>query len=133
MTNPIDGKRVLLVEDENLVLMMMEDLVADFGASEILTASSLPAGLKAAEQPIDFALLDVNLAGARSYPIAERLRDRGVAFAFVTGYGMQIHEGCWAGWPTADKPVNTERLFEVVNAALAKSPGTHEGAAAAAS
>lgn len=131
MTNPIDGKRVLLVEDENLVLMMMEDLVADFGAAEILTASSLPAGLKAAEAPIDFALLDVNLAGARSYPIAERLRDRGVAFAFVTGYGTGIHEGCWTGWPTADKPVNTQRLFEVVAAALAKSPPVEAAGVAA--
>lgn len=79
--------RALLVEDEPLVALMIEDMLADLGIDVTLSASTLADALAAAEAEFDFALLDINLRGERSFPAAEALRRRGKPFMFVTGYG----------------------------------------------
>lgn len=84
----LQGRKVLLVEDESVVAMLAEDILADLGA-DVVVAMRLPDGLRQAEQG-DFALaiLDVNLGdGHRSDTIADVLDLRGVPFLFVTGYG----------------------------------------------
>ncbi len=83
-----DGRlRALLVEDEPLVALMIEDMLADLGIDVALSASTLADALAATEADFDFALLDINLKGERSFPAAEALRRRGKPFMFVTGYG----------------------------------------------
>ena len=83
-----DGRlRALLVEDEPLVALMIEDMLADLGIDVALSASTLADALAATEADFDFALLDINLKGERSFPAAEALRRRGKPFTFVTGYG----------------------------------------------
>ena len=84
------GKRILVVEDEMLVLMDTEDMLAELGCATVVTAATVADGLaRVAAEMFDAALLDLNLDGDRSYAIADALTARGVPFAFATGYGVQ--------------------------------------------
>jgi CheY-like chemotaxis protein len=82
------SKRVLLVEDEGIVAMVVEDYLLDLGYEVVAVAARLESGMRLAQDAaIDVAILDVNLAGKLSYPIAELLYERGIPFLFATGYG----------------------------------------------
>lgn len=85
--------RVLLVEDEPLIALMIEDMLADLGLEVARAAATLAQAMRAAEEAdVDLALLDINLKGEQSFPAAEILRRRGIPFLFVTGYGaLGIH------------------------------------------
>jgi len=86
--NLLSGKRVLVVEDEMLVLMAIEDMLADLGCTSISVAGNLDKALALIEvERFDIATLDINLNGQRSYTVAEALSNAGVPFAFSTGYG----------------------------------------------
>jgi CheY-like chemotaxis protein len=88
------GKRILVVEDEALVAMMLEDMLADLGCEVVGPAMRLDEGLELARlNGLDAAVLDINLGGERSYPIADLLDARGVPLAFVTGYGHSGRPG----------------------------------------
>src|SRR5438067_13075707 len=88
------GKRILVVEDEALVAMMLEDMLAELGCEVVGPAMRLEEGLELARlNGLDAAVLDINLAGERSYPIADLLEERGVPHAFVTGYGHSGRPG----------------------------------------
>jgi CheY-like chemotaxis protein len=103
--------RVLLVEDEGLVAMMLEDLIADLGcevAGSLATVASALAWIEAGGAA-DIALLDVNLSGEPVYPVAEALQARGVPFAFATGYG-EGHDPRFKDTPLLGKPIRQERL-----------------------
>ena len=83
------SRRVLVVEDEPLIAMLIEDLVADLGFQVQHMASTVDAALAAvAQDNIDLALLDVNLGGTPSFPVAEKLIERRIPFVFTTGYGQ---------------------------------------------
>jgi len=82
------GKRILIVEDEPIVAMCLEDMLADFGCQVIGPAARLEEGLSLAEhEQIDGAILDVNLGATRSYEIADQLGHRAIPILFATGYG----------------------------------------------
>lgn len=85
--------RVLLVEDEPLIALMIEDMLVELGLEVARAAATLAQALRAAEEAdVDLALLDINLKGEQSFPAAEILRRRGIPFLFVTGYGaLGIH------------------------------------------
>jgi len=107
--------RVLLVEDEGLVAVMIEDLLADLGCEVPCSASSVGEAmqwLKAGGEP-DAALLDVNLDGEPVFPVAEILAARGVPFAFTTGYA-QSHDPRFSQAPFLGKPIRLDRLAEVL-------------------
>lgn len=100
----LEGLRVLVVEDEPVVAMYLEDLLEALGCATIGPASRLADGLALAEEGgFDVAILDINLGGERSTPIARMLRDRGVPFAFASGYGAPP-EGFGEGVPMIEKP-----------------------------
>lgn len=108
---PLQDKRVLLVEDESIVLMFIEDLLIELGAVEVVTAMRLAeAKLVAGAAEVDVAVLDVNLAGEPSYPVAEILRGRGVPFLFASGYGPMGHSDGWRATPTVAKPIEVDKL-----------------------
>lgn len=86
MTGPLVGRCVLVVEDEMLVLMNVEMMLEDLGCSAIYAAANVAQAVALlAEHSFDAALLDVNLGGEKSYPIADILIQRGIPFAFSTG------------------------------------------------
>ncbi|KQW70680.1 hypothetical protein ASE17_17550 [Phenylobacterium sp. Root77] len=113
------GPRVVLVEDEPLVAMMMEDLLADLGCEVAASFGSLApamAWLDRQDPLPDGAVLDVNLGGGETvFPLAEALRARGVPFVFATGYGVLPSDG-YPDTPLIRKPVDQDQLLPVVRA-----------------
>lgn len=111
--------RVLVVEDESAVLMLIEDMLMDLGYSEIETAMGVPEALPLAEAAeLTFAILDVNLGEQRSFPIADRLRRRGVPFLFATGYGSRGMEGEYIGSVVLKKPFRRDELAAAIDQTL---------------
>ncbi|MEO3433264.1 response regulator [Inquilinus sp. CAU 1745] len=82
--------RVLIVEDEFLVAMHLEALLGEMGYQVIGPATRIGEAIGLArEKDIDFAVLDINLAGTKTFPVADILRQRGVPFMFASGYGSE--------------------------------------------
>ena len=79
--------RVLVVEDESLIAMLVEDGLETLGYEVVGPVGTVDAALRMVEQtPFDLALLDINLGGKQSFPIAEALESRGIPYVFLTGY-----------------------------------------------
>ena len=84
----LNGLKVLVVEDEMLVSMLVEDMLSDLGCTVVGPAAELEEAMTLAQSAdIDLALLDVNLGGKPIFPVADALKARGVPFAFASGYG----------------------------------------------
>ncbi len=82
------AKRILVVEDEAIVAMMIEDMLLELGAVPVGPAASLKAALELAEGGVfDAAILDVNLSGEHTSDVAALLRARAIPYVFATGYG----------------------------------------------
>ncbi len=97
--------RVFIVEDEALVAFMLEDMLVSLDHEIAASESRLDKGLAfARDGSVDFAVLDVNLNGESSLPIAEILQSRGIPFLFATGYGVAGLEGLFADAPVIPKP-----------------------------
>ena len=81
------GLRILVVEDESVVAFMLRELLTDRGVQVIGPAATVAAALELAESAeLDAALLDVNLNGERSLPVAQALNRRGIPYVLATGY-----------------------------------------------
>lgn len=81
--------RVLVVEDESLVAMVLEDCLEALGYEVAASVANVDAALEVVRAGgVDLAVLDVNLAGSASYPVAEALDAQGVPYIFITGYGQ---------------------------------------------
>jgi CheY-like chemotaxis protein len=97
--------RVFIVEDEFHVLLLLEDMLTDLGCEVVATASTLSSALEKAQScEADAAILDVNLAGAKVYPVAECLRARGLPIIFSTGYGLAGIDPSWRSYTVVEKP-----------------------------
>ena len=120
MTNALQGRRVLVIEDESLVAMLLETILDDMGCSVIGPESNIDDGLRSAmgEASLDAALLDVNVAGQEVFPIAEALKARGVPFVFSTGYGESGLPEHWRGNPTIQKPFTEAAIRDALMKAL---------------
>ncbi|MFN2644452.1 MAG: ATP-binding protein [Burkholderiales bacterium] len=115
---PLVGLRVLVVEDESLIAMLVEDLLTQLGCTLAGTMSSLDKALQAAgRRDIDVALLDVDLGGEPVYPVADALQARGIPFVFMSGYGG-LHER-WRDTPIVQKPFDLAALKQGIELALA--------------
>jgi CheY-like chemotaxis protein len=112
------GRRILVLEDEGLVAMHMEDLLCDLGCEVVGPISTVDDAIATlGGETIDAALLDVNLGdGTTSYPVAARLRQTGVPFAFVTGYGAKGLDEQFRTVPVLSKPVDEAKLYDMLNA-----------------
>lgn len=120
MTQPLSGRRVLIVEDESLVAMLLETILEDMGCTPVGPASTVAEGLSmvAADAPLDAALLDVNVAGSQVFPVAQALKDRGVPFVFSTGYGEGGLPDAWRGQSTIQKPFTEAAIRDALMAAM---------------
>jgi CheY-like chemotaxis protein len=115
-----DGRkrRVLVIEDEMLVAMLVEDILDELGLEVAGVCGHLDEALKlAASETVDFVILDVNLDGKRSFPVADILRARNIPFVFATGYGPKALEAEYAGAATISKPF----MFGDIKLALEKA------------
>jgi CheY-like chemotaxis protein len=124
MFEALNGRRLLVVEDEALVAMMVEEMLSDMGCCVVAVAGTLERGLTLANDRdllLDGAVLDVNLGGKKVYPIAEALAARGVPFIFATGYGLAGIIPQFAGAPVVAKPYDPG-LLERTLAAVLGSP-----------
>jgi CheY-like chemotaxis protein len=115
------AKRVLVVEDELMIRMLLEGMLEDLGHAIAGQAGTLDEALALAKQAeFDVALLDVNLNGEPITPVVEILIERGLPFVFASGYGRRGVPEAYPGIPTLQKPFEIEALGEALNAAAAQ-------------
>ncbi|MDB5436809.1 MAG: response regulator [Phenylobacterium sp.] len=120
-TANLGGLRVLVVEDEMMVSMLIEDMLTDLGCTVVGPASRLDEALDLAKAAdIDCAVLDVNLGGQPIFPLADLLRERGLPFAFATGYGDAGLRDVDHGAPVLQKPFREGDLARVLGELRAK-------------
>jgi CheY-like chemotaxis protein len=119
MIDSLKDIRVLIVEDEAMVMMLIEDILDELGCKVAGVASELGEALtKSEEADFDIAILDVNLNGARSFRVAEKLAELRVPFVFSTGYGFAGVPAAFHGVPILVKPFRDHDLREALATAL---------------
>ena len=118
--DPLRGTRVLIVEDESIIAMTAEDMLEEVGCTTVAVAANVAEALaRAADTIFDIALLDLNLGGEDSLPVARMLRDSGRPFIFATGYeGLPADSG-FADAPVIAKPYRLDQLATAITDALA--------------
>jgi CheY-like chemotaxis protein len=115
----LSGLRLLLVEDESHVAMLVEDMLADMGCDVVSSAARVSEALKLIETTdIDAAVLDVNVAGEKVFPVAEKLRDRKIPFVFATGYGAEGVREDFRTHPVIAKPFPQSQLRKALTKAV---------------
>jgi len=115
----LSGHRVLVVEDESLVAMMIEDTLVDAGAEVVGTAATIDEAIamievSMADGGLTSAVLDLNLNGKSALPVADRLMSLNVPFVIATGYGADCDIGRQTYVPLLQKPFSLERLTSAV-------------------
>jgi len=112
MTAKLDGVRVLVVEDEYLVAILIEEILEKAGCVVMGPIPRLREALEAVNHDdCDAAVLDVNLAGERINLVADALSERNVPFLFVTGYGANALPSEYAEKPHVCKPFRMAELI----------------------
>jgi DNA-binding response OmpR family regulator len=125
MTGVLEGVRVLVVEDEYFVAILIEEILESAGCTVRGPIPRLPEALDAVDhQDYDAAVLDVNLAGERINPVADALSERHVPFLFVTGYGANALPSEYAERPCVQKPFRMGELLSALSNML-KPPMTY--------
>lgn len=115
----LEGLRILVVEDEGAVALMIQDMLEDLGCEvEALVGRVADACRLAATTAADLALLDVNLGGQRVFPVADILRDRKIPFVFSTGYGESGLPPEFSGSPLLGKPFSAADLRKAIALAV---------------
>lgn len=105
------GRRILVVEDEMMVAMLLEDMLTDLGCKIVGPAGRIEDALcMARDERIDAAVLDVNLNGRETFPVADILRRRGIPFLFATGYGAGGLVERMRDAPALQKPFHDREL-----------------------
>lgn len=112
----LEGRAVLVLEDEPIIAFALEDILLDEGARPQFCGSLEAARAALDSSEPELAILDVNIHGEKSYPIAEMLVKRGIPFIFASGYGRALHPPEFAEVPTVSKPYRVQELQEAVAA-----------------
>lgn len=122
--SPLAGRRILVVEDESYVALLLEDMLSEIGCEVVAMAATVEEGVALARTlTVDAAVLDVNVAGREVFPVAESLRERRIPLVFSTGYGAAAIPAHWTGAPTLAKPYATSLLEEALRRILGYGPG----------
>lgn len=123
----LSGRRILVVEDEMLVLISIEDMLADLGCESVTAAATVDQAVALIDaQVFDAAVLDMNLNGNKSFPVADKLAAFGVPFFFSTGYTAQDMRDGYRDRPLVKKPIRYEELVEVFTRLLVRPSGAVE-------
>ena len=117
------GLQVLVVEDEPLIRMLIEDMLIEIGCKNIKAVASIDNALIfLAENRPDFVILDVDLNGTRSYPVAALLRSCKIPFLFMSGYNATILDAAYADVKILQKPFRIGDLDSAIEATLGLGP-----------
>jgi CheY-like chemotaxis protein len=112
-------KRILVVEDELMIRMLLEDMLGELGYTVAAEAGRIDEALQAAKTAdFDLAILDVNLEGEPVLPVADVLAARGRPFVFATGYGERGLPEAYRDRPTLKKPFQMDGLKQLLQSAL---------------
>ena len=115
----IQGTQVFLVEDESLIAMLLEDILEDVGCTVTGSAATLKDALeKSATVEAAVAILDINLGGEPIFPVATRLRERGIPIIFASGYGASALPEEWRHCTTLPKPFTGTQVEDALARAL---------------
>jgi CheY-like chemotaxis protein len=115
----LSGQRILVVEDETLILMMIEVMLSDLGCESITSAATINTALALIDaQAFDAAMLDINLNGNISHSVAEALIARGVPFVYCTGNNRHKLSDVYQDRPVLKKPFKYEELVEALKRLL---------------
>ncbi|CAN5159688.1 response regulator [soil metagenome] len=122
MKLPLSNRRILIVEDESLVAMLLETILEDMGCTTVGPISNIEDALAllASDEAdtLDGALLDVNVAGREVFPVADLLKAKGVPFVFSTGYGQGGLPDQWRTHATIQKPFTEAAVQQALMTAL---------------
>ncbi len=106
-----------------MVSMLVEDMLLDLGVEVVGPVARMEEALGLARDgEIEAALLDININGQFTYPVADILRARGIPVVFATGYGSSALPERFRGTPTLHKPFDRHSFAQAIEAALAESP-----------
>ena len=127
----LDGRRILVVEDEYFLADDLARTLGRQGVEVVGPVGTLDAAVRLAEdETIDCAILDINLRGEMAFPVADRLDAAGIPFVFATGYSRAVIPDRFSAVPHLEKPLETERVAELLSQAMAAAAGGGGSAAA---
>jgi CheY-like chemotaxis protein len=116
---PLSGRRILVVEDEMIAAWVLEEILADLGCKVVGPAARVKEALAMIEtEAIDAVLLDINLNGEKSYPVADALAALGVPFFFSTGYNQDSIPNGYRHFPMLQKPYAATKLAAILTQLL---------------
>jgi CheY-like chemotaxis protein len=122
------GLRILVVEDEMIVSLLIEEMLIDYRCDIVGPYDSVPEAMEAAmTEAIDAALLDVNIGGSKVYPVANALAARRIPFLFLSGYGQSAIPHDHPEWRVCSKPFREVELIEMLSEQLARAPAPDGG------
>jgi CheY-like chemotaxis protein len=113
----LDGWRILVVEDNYLIAQDLTELLEDLGATVIGPVGWPDQALALVEEnraTLNCAVLDVDLHGKKSYPIADALTGLGIRVVFTTGYDSDGFDEHYAGYPRCEKPVQAQTILGAI-------------------
>ena len=114
-TSGLDGVKVLVVEDETIVAMLLEQMLEELDCEVVGVAGQVGAAIELARTTdADVAILDMNLAGQKVDPVAETLAARNVPFLFASGYGEDGLSPAFRDRPVLPKPFRLDQLKDAL-------------------
>jgi CheY-like chemotaxis protein len=118
------GRRILVVEDEPMIRMLLDGMLSDLGYTMAAEAGAIDEAMALAQQAeFDAAILDVNLNDQPITPVVEILVARGLPFVFATGYDLRGVPAAYRDRPTLQKPFQVEALARALEAIALKPAG----------
>jgi CheY-like chemotaxis protein len=118
------GRRILVVEDESMIRMLLDGMLSDLGYTMVAEAGAIDEAMALAKQAeFDAAILDVNLNGQPITPVVEILVARGLPFVFATGYDLRGVPAAYRDRPTLQKPFQVEALARALEVIALKPAG----------
>jgi len=120
--SPESRCRILIVEDDVMIRMLLEDMLVDLGYVVASSVGRIDEAIAIARDgDFDIAVLDVNVGGELVYPVAEVLAARGLPFAFSTGYGERGMPEAYRDRPTLQKPFQLDGLEQALARLMPKA------------
>ncbi len=114
-------RRILIVEDEPLIAMMLEDFILSIGHEVVGPCEAVAEALEMVEADgFDFAILDINLKGEAVWPVATALRRKDIPFVLASGGYVEPAPAEFAQVPMIEKPYTIDRVIPIIEAALAR-------------